>query len=132
MPVPERPQKQTPIRSKPAPAPAHDSAQTPEFVSPIPMTSQFSPAALISLQRMVGNQAVQRMLTPSKPNAIQRIPFEVGETLPSASESAGDQTIQRQIKKLSGASSGWFRKGHRDKINEMVDAYNIMETKLSG
>jgi len=41
-------------------------------------------------------------------------------------------TIQRAIKRLPGKSSGWFRKGHRDKINELVDAYNMREISLAG
>jgi hypothetical protein len=128
MSVPERPQKQSPTRSKPAPVPAHESAQSPEFIAPI--TNPLSPASLISLQRMIGNQAVQRMVTPRKPKAIQRIPFEVGET--SDSEPASGEIIQRQIEPIEGESSGWFRKGRRDKINIMVEAYNSLEMSLSG
>jgi hypothetical protein len=50
----------------------------------------------------------------------------------SRPQAGGSRTIQRSLRKLPGKSSGWFRKGQRDKINDMVEAYNTLEMNFVG
>ncbi len=80
-------------------------------------------STLIHLQRTIGNHAVQQMLNPPQSEAIGHLPFDIDHHSPLA-------TIQRQIAPLEGKSSGFF-KGRRDKINDMVNAYNLLEKQAS-
>jgi hypothetical protein len=118
----ERPSKQAAVRVKQAPAAVPHRPVNPFISQPIEQTG-FTPATLIHLQRAVGNHAVQRM--------IGGIPTSPAHAETTESSDAG-ATIQRAIKPLPGASSGWFRKGRRDKINAMVEAYNTLEIQSSG
>ncbi len=93
-----------------------------------------------ALQRTIGNQATMKMLQSApQPESLHthQPALSLAPELDDDSESGrvnprDGATIQRAIKKLPGKSSGWFRKGQRDKINELVDAYNIREITLSG
>lgn len=42
-----------------------------------------------------------------------------------------DYAVQRAIAVIPGKSSGWFRKGRRDKINALVVAYNTLEVETA-
>lgn len=92
-----------------------------------------------SLQRMIGNQATMQMFQPAPPKSLSvhqpvlGAPPDLDDTETAYTHPKGGLTIQRAIKPLPGKSSGWFRKGHRDKINELVEAYNEREkTQASG
>ena len=96
--------------------------------------------SISALQRTIGNRATMQLLQPApQPESlhIHRPALNLPPELDDSSESGHVNprhgvTIQRAIKKLSGKSSGWFRKGQRDKINILVDAYNAREITLSG
>jgi hypothetical protein len=96
---------------------------------------------VLRLQRTLGNQFVQRLLarptTPPKSSLPAAHPARIMRqsvwgSARSASGKTGAAVIQRTLKKLPGKSSGWFRKGRRDKLNNLVEAYNVLEMNSVG
>lgn len=69
---------------------------------------------ILQLQSTIGNQATIELLNQT---SSKQVPQSTKVSDP----------IQRRIKPIEGTSSGWFRKGRRDKLNVMVGAYNIKE-----
>ncbi|MBA3875056.1 MAG: hypothetical protein H0X30_38515 [Anaerolineae bacterium] len=135
MPNPERLPKPSTLRLKSALSAAKDneSDRSSSDQGQINLSSaNISASTLIHLQRTFGNHAVQRMLTPSKSQERAMSPVPSLSNDIEHSTSQDNKTIQRIIKPLEGASSGWFKKGRRDKINEMVNAYNDLEISMGG
>jgi hypothetical protein len=123
-------QQRLPKPLKPTQSATHH-INTPHPITP--NLTHLSPATLIHLQRIVGNRAVQQMIQPPQSGAIGLPPDVDTDHHHLSSGSAQDGVvIQRAITRLPGASSGFFRKGRRDKINIMVDAYNALEIGASG
>jgi hypothetical protein len=96
---------------------------------------------VLRLQRTLGNQSVQRLLarptTPPKPGLPAAHPARIMRqsawgSSRSSSGMTGAAVVQRTLKKLPGKSSGWFRKGRRDKLNNLVEAYNVLEMNSVG
>jgi hypothetical protein len=132
MPNSERLPKQSTPRLKTALSAAKDNESDLSSAEINLSSPNISASTLIHLQRTFGNHAVQRMLIPSKPQraAISPVPSLGSDVKHSTAQDK--KTIQRIIKPLEGASSGWFKKGRRDKINEMVNAYNDLEISMGG
>jgi hypothetical protein len=104
----------------------------------------FAPEDIMAIQRMVGNQAVQRLIEQARPQAaahdapaavrkpaLSGPPFDKDMPAFASYTPQNGVAVQRRINKLPGKSSGFFRKGHRDNINALVDTYNTAEAKLA-
>ncbi len=94
---------------------------------------------VLQLQRHLGNQSVRRLLArPAAYTApVKAAPHSAHIMRQSAwntirPQNGAGSTIQRSLRKITGKSSGWFRKGRRDKLNIMVEAYNTLEMKYVG
>jgi hypothetical protein len=96
---------------------------------------------VLQLQRTLGNQSVRRILTrastveqPAVPRTTATIshPARIMRQSVWRTGNSSSTSIQRTLKKLPGKSSGWFRKGRRDKLNSLVEAYNSLEMATIG
>jgi len=80
--------------------------------------SNMSSDDILNMQSTIGNLATMQLLRQSQTSQTQ-LQHKIGVTL------------QRRVKPMEGTSSGWFRKGRRDKLNLMVAEYNLKEMKSS-
>lgn len=94
---------------------------------------------VLHLQRHLGNQSVRRLLArPAAPVNPAKVASHQAHIMrqsvwgTSKPRSGGASVIQRSLRKIQGKSSGWFRKGRRDKLNIMVEAYNTLEMQYVG
>lgn len=90
-------------------SPHHPSNETSPLINRmITNPKHLSHEDILHMQSDIGNKATMQLMAQSGQSSA---------------------TIQRRINPIAGQSSGWFRKGRRDKLNVMVGAYNIQENK---